>query len=271
MNYRGVIYSVTHDPAYVEAALISAIALRQLEPSLAITIVSDWPELLQIPLDSYGITVQFLPACPFAPAHPDKLATLRSRWLKTQLHRFTPYTETLFLDADILPLSPVSSLWAYLHEVDWAMACDRLPTLDLCDHVAQPEKSYTLQQVPGSTIHFNSGVILWRNTPTTRQLFHHWHQEWLVFQNQDQLALARALHRLGVSVATLPRRYNISPFDAAPLLAAGETVPLLHCWGGMVSSGEFRDLAQTYYPEVIAQVEHLWPLPIPLTIHRIRR
>jgi hypothetical protein len=256
MSHRGVIYSVTQSIAYLEAALISAIALRKLEPNLPITILSDHPLLDQLPLAPYNITPQKHPAPPGASS------TFTSRWIKTRFNEFTPYDETLFLDADILPLQPVSPLWDLLEDSDWAMATDRLPTIALCDHIAQPEKDYTLQIVPGQAMQYNGGVILWRRNAATDGLFDRWHREWLLFKNQDQLALARAIYSGDLPIATLPKTYNISPIDAAPHFAAGDPVHLLHCWGGMVGSGEFRRIAQSYYPDVVDAVDRLCRLPL---------
>jgi hypothetical protein len=255
MSHRGVIYSVTQSIAYLEAALISAIALRHLEPDLAITILSDHPLLGELPLADYNIT----PQTHLSP--PEASSAFTSRWIKTRFNEFTPYDETLFLDADILPLQPIAPLWDILNHSDWAMATDRLPTIALCDHIAQPEKDYTLQIVPGQARQYNGGVILWRRNNATDRLFQRWHQEWLRFQNQDQLALARAIYGTDLPIGTLPPTYNISPIDAAPLFAAGQPVHLLHCWGGMVASGEFRQIARSYYPEIVAVAERFCRMP----------
>ncbi len=274
MSNRGVIYAVTQSDVYLEAALMSALALRSLEPDLPITIISDHPQLNTLSLINHQITPLFLGELPFSGA-------FASRWLKSNLNRFSPYAETLFLDADILPLQPVTPLWDYLDQADCAMAADRLPTVELCDHVGAEEKTYTLRQLasanlqglpqkspqklpqespqkpPQNTPHFNSGVLLWRDNLATQNLFEQWYEEWQVFQQQDQLALVRALQTTQMNVARLPITYNMSPLDATPLIQAGETVHLLHCWGGQVASGEFRRLMAQYYPGVIVALGQL--------------
>jgi hypothetical protein len=249
MNSRGVIYCATTHINYLEAALISAIALRQLEPTLPITLISDRPLLQQLPLSDYGITPRLI--------LPDEVSmggAFLSRAIKTQLASFSPYQETLFLDADILPVKSIAALWSYLAHGDIAMVSDRNPTIALCDHIAQSEIDYTLQVVPGSTAHFNSGVMLWRQTLKTQQLFQQWHHEWQRFQKQDQLALVRAIHTTQTAVVQLPITYNISPRDAAPMLLRNDEVYLLHCWGGVVGAGEFPPFARTFYPNVVDTV-----------------
>ena len=250
MQTRGVIYCATTSTAYLEAAFISAIALRQQNPSLPITLLSDCPLLEQLPLHNYGITPKLLDTC--ALGHH----AFSSRAVKTRLNTYSPYQETLFLDADILSLQPVADLWSYLDESDLAMVVDRLPVVSLCDHIAQVEKAYTLELLPGDTVQFNSGVMLWRDSLATRVLFKQWHEEWQRFQKHDQLALIRAIAAVQIPVAKLPPTYNISPIDAAPLMVEGKSVHLLHCWGGMVASGEYRQFARQYYPliaETVAQ------------------
>lgn len=253
MTSRGVVYCVTNRDAYLEAALISAIALRELEPELPITIISELPLLKFLPLSKFNICSRYL--------FPQEIicsSNFASRCLKTRLISLSPYQETLFLDADILPRQPLGELWRYLSQTDLALAHDRLPTVGLCDHIASEEKAYTLKRVPSHFTQFNSGVMLWRNTVSTQKLFEQWYQEWLVFQKHDQLALVRALHVTQTVVTRLPKSYNVSPIDSVALIQEGQKVHLLHCWGGMVSSGEFRQMAQKYYPEVVETVDGLY-------------
>jgi hypothetical protein len=250
MTNRGIIYCATTSDQYLEAALISAIALRQLEPILPITIITDRPAICNFPVEEYGIAPRFI--------RPNELGDqgpFLSRAVKTQLANFSPYKETLFLDVDILPIQSIDRLWEYLDKGDFAMVRDRNPTVALCDHISQEEIDYTLKILPGHTPHFNSGVMLWRNTLENQQLFWMWHQEWQAFRQQDQLALVRALHGTQQPIVALPTTYNMSPMDAAPLMAQNIEVQLLHCWGGVVAAGEYPELVRKYYPEVVRVVE----------------
>jgi Glycosyl transferase family 8 len=257
MTRRGVIYCATAHIAYLEAALISALALRQQEPQVPITILSDQLWLKTLHLEQYGITPRLLTAAEAG------LGPFSSRHIKTQLNTLTAYEESLFLDADILPLRSIADLWQALDHSDVAMVPDRLPRVSLCDHISSEEKEYTLARLAGDAVQFNSGVLLWRDTAASQSLFHQWHREWLTFQKQDQLALVRALHTTGMAVTPLPKTYNTSPIDAAPWLAAGQPVHLLHCWGGMVASGEYRQFAQSYHPQVVVTVTKLLERALP--------
>jgi hypothetical protein len=244
---RGVIYCATNHIAYFEAALISAIVLRSFHPELPITLVCDQPLVDRLPLYEYGIRLLPMPC-----NHQDR--AFRSRDLKTYLANISPYNETLYLDSDILPIRPLNAIWDYLAQGDIAMVRDRQPTIADCDHIAHNEKAYTLSLLPGETPQYNSGVMLWRNSPLTQSLFKQWQQEWNKFQRHDQLALVRAIAQFQAGVVTLPINYNISPIDAPKLLAENE-VYLLHCWGGQVMAGGYRQIAQQFYPEVVETVQ----------------
>lgn len=250
MTKRGVIYCATNSAVYLEAALLSAIALRQHEPKIPITLVSDQTQLQHLPLQDYGITPRLI-------ATNELVHPFASRCIKTQLHVFNPYQEALYIDADILPLQSLDGLWNLLSQTDLAMALDRLPALSLCDHIAEVEKEFTLQQLSGDTVQFNSGLILWRDTPAMHRLFQAWYEEWQKFQKHDQLALLRAVRTTQTAITPIPKTYNISPIDAAPLIAEGQTIHMLHCWGGKVAEGQFRQIVQQYYPRVFETVTQL--------------
>jgi hypothetical protein len=275
MTMRGVLYCATSNSAYLESALISAIALRQLEQNIPISILSDYPSFKDLPLNDYRINPILLPPLPL-----DNDESLSSRKIKIHLSTLSPYKETLYLDADIIPLKPIKELWNYLSQGDIAMTIDTFPTLALCYHISQEEKNYTLERLEGSTTQFNSGVILWRKTIQTQLLFEQWYKEWLIFKKHDQLALIRAIHDTQSSITILPSIYNISPVDAAsmitqkpvaelfhgqaitqdhqiesiPMLKQKNDVCLLHCWDQLVPSGKFCQIAQEFYPDIVEKV-----------------
>ena len=256
---RGVVYCVTNNRVYLESALTSALILRSLEPELPISIGSNLPLLnklsSELSLTQNNISTIFLNTPDGLTDHP-----FVSRYLKTDLINWSPYQETLFLDADILPCLPIGDLWRYLDQAAIAMVLDRLPMVEMCDHISEEEKLYTLGKIPALSKQFNSGVMLWRNNAKTQKLFTQWQSEWQVFQKQDQLALVRALHHTQISVAEIPRTYNGSPRDSVDLIKEGHKIYLLHCWGGMVASGEFRQFAESRYPEIVDKVDLLMSL-----------
>jgi len=252
MISQGVVYCLTDSEAYLEAVLISSLTLRSFEPDLPIAIISNLARIESLDLKPYNISSRYLTAQELPVNN-----TFVSRYLKTHLIELSPFTETLFLDADILPCAAINDLWYYLKTAMIAMVKDRLPLVEMCDHISPEEKSYTLEQIPPHSIQYNSGVMLWRNNRSMQELFAQWQSEWNIYQKQDQLALVRALHHCHISVAEIPQFYNVSPIDSIELIEAGQKIQLLHCWGGMVASGEFRDIAQSRYPQIVEQVDFL--------------
>jgi hypothetical protein len=247
---RGALFCGSGSFDYLEAALISALALRQHEPGLPITVLSDLPSLDCIDIEDTGITMRLV-----GPGVAPGSKAFASRSIKTRLAMLTPYRESLYIDADMLAMQPLGDLWQVLDRAPMGLVRDRLPLVSLCDHVAEEEKLCTLNAVGGEATHFNSGLILWRSEPATECLFTHWHQQWCRFARQDQLALVRAISSSRIKVETLPSSYNISPRDAR-----GRQVHFLHRWGGTVERGIFRRFARALLPAVVADAQkRLYP------------
>jgi hypothetical protein len=251
---RRVIYCATSHFLYLEAAIISALTLRKFEPNLPITIVSDCSSLQSLIPDRYQIDTKFIRP----PTNWKSSPALFSRSIKTDIWQFTTATETLFLDADILPLQPLTPIWQYLEQGDLAMVLDRQPTIAGCNHINQTERDYTMSLYPSTTPHFNSGVMLWRKGANTQSLFKAWKREWLQFQQQDQLALVRAIQTTKSEIVRLPQSYNFSLVDLTQKLAHRDPkLYLLHCWGDIVMKGHFQQIAQQIDPNITEVVSSI--------------
>lgn len=179
---RGIVYIATGDPYYLLLTAASIISLRDTGYRGPITVFSDLPARR---LRSLGVHV--------TKVSPPQNARKPSRWVKTQLAKLTPYQQTLFLDADTVVHKPFTLLWNALAKHDIALGRDRNPTLGAVNHATQDELRYTRGLYPSATAHYNSGILLWKQTPAARRLFAAWHKEWTRFGDIDQLALIRAL------------------------------------------------------------------------------
>lgn len=215
---------------YVEAALISALTLRQHEPFLPITLLSDCRQWQGVDLRGTGISFRLVQ--PDLPVGADAFS---SRWIKTRLASLSPYRESLYVDADMLTRQPLGPLWQFLEQHPIGLVPDIKPLVSLCDHVDPTEKACTLEAIGGDAQQFNSGLMLWRAGE---------------FARQDQLALVRAIASSRIQVAALPASYNTSPRDAR-----GQPVHLLHCWGNKVQRGMFRRFAAVHCPKVVAEAQ----------------
>lgn len=245
---RGVVYCAVSTIKYLEAALISAIALRELEPDLPIVILTNLDELQSLGLEQFNITLKPIVL------HPALQLShvMESRLIKTSLLELTNFDETLYLDADVLPLQSIASIWSYLDKGSVAMAVDINSTLLQCDHVSQEEKEYTLKLCPASATQFNGGVMLWKNTKEAANLFRKWKQEWLKFKAHDQLALIRAIHSTQTPIIEIPKIYNYPiPQFSSTIFKQGQ-VRLLHCWGGFIEKEKYTLLASMLLPNSTA-------------------
>jgi glycosyltransferase involved in cell wall biosynthesis len=136
-----------------------------------------------------------------------------SRHYKTQLNRIG-FEATLLLDADAVPVAPLGRIWRELRHADLCMTLDAYPTLlhrngrTAATQWQSPEDAYMYELGLAATPHYSSGVMLFRRTPRVEQLFEVWHEEWNLFQQQDQLALMRAIERTRCPVHTLAPRWN---------------------------------------------------------------
>jgi hypothetical protein len=253
MARRGVVYCAVHSRLYFEAAIISAFALRQLEPQLPIVLVTDQEEVDAQALAAFGIAVKFVEFPQMwrsAPAQSTGQSPegFESRLVKTSLPDFTEFEETLYLDADVLPILPFSEIWQFLEQGELALKLDVHPQIGQCDHVDEIEKTYTLQRCSANTPHYNGGVILWNRTPQTTALFQAWKQEWMVFKQHDQLALVRSLQTQQMEVVQLPEIYNFPAHLVTKEVVRQNQVRLLHCLRGFVRVGRFQQVAQRLMP-----------------------
>ncbi|MBD2077248.1 hypothetical protein H6F86_25895 [Phormidium sp. FACHB-592] len=251
---RGVVYCAVRSPLYLEAALISALALRQLEPDLPIVLLSDFERLESLGLERFHLTCQRV-VLPTVGLRPQSMA---SRWVKTHLPEWSPFAETLYLDADVLPIQPIEPIWECLQAGSLALAVDVNGTLAQCDHVAAVEKAYTLQQCAADSLQWNGGVMLWQRCPAVLTLFETWQVEWQRWQQHDQLALLRSLQTTALPVVELPNVYNFPASHITPVIVQQNQVRLLHCWGGFVKTGRFRAIAQRLMPHSTAQALQVW-------------
>jgi len=161
-------------------------------------------------------------------------AGFESRWYKTQLDRFSPFEETLFLDADIVAMQSFNEIWDYLSRGELWMARDMHTQLghalgDKTSRANSDERAETRALCDSAQPFFNSGVILFHKTEAVRTFFDQWHTEWARFRNVDQFAAARSMKTTGFAPSELPRRYNhpLRRYRQAP----SPDVTFLHCWG----------------------------------------
>lgn len=139
-----------------------------------------------------------------------------SRYYKTQIHHLSPFEGiTLFLDDDTVLHRRLPPFEEILGDAALAMAVEPRGTISRACQSGNDgfsldaERAITVRECGADTPYYNSGVIFWRKTPHTLEMFDCWHREWMRFQHVDQLALARALTRCNMHAKALePSEYN---------------------------------------------------------------
>jgi hypothetical protein len=115
----------------------------------------------------------------------------------------SPFTRSLYLDADTRLVADVRDVFALLDRFDIALA-----------HAHARNRAATLavwrQALPDAFPQFNSGVIAWRRNAATQALLEAWPQHYREAGFfKDQVTLRELLWASELRIATLPPEYNI--------------------------------------------------------------
>lgn len=112
--------------------------------------------------------------------------------------------------------------------------------------ISEEELDETMTMTGDDTPIYNTGVILFKNTPRVQELFEIWKREWEKYRSRDEWALARAIEYTGIPVAKLPRNYNFFQRWARPKWATKHKIVIMHflgdrgkqAWEHLIGSGE---------------------------------
>lgn len=249
MPRRGVLYLAVGDRHQHLFLAASRKQLLAVHPQLDQHVITDRRLRRTGPLDPAGPALQQLGTAAGRAATDDAqsrgrvsvtrglaLGGVASRVYKTQLHRFSPFEETLFLDNDAVVTRRLDELWRLIGDAPFAAALGSCRTvgeampLYLRDRLIRPEEAEATRAVcaPDAPC-FNAGVMLWRRGPESDRLFDAWHEEWRRFRGRDQAALYRALARTQTRVAVLPPTYNVAVRPEMPRDVLDQA-HILHFW-----------------------------------------
>jgi hypothetical protein len=166
---NGIVYVATGKFNYVVSCGCSILSVKRFS-DVPITILTDSP-VVEALSSIADVKVVKIP--------DDPKLIYPSRWVKTQLAKFTPYDRTLFLDSDILCVDRFDELWDYSD--DLIIAAD----------------VYPVKYIDGVRYaYYNTGVILFDRNKTV-DLFEDWHNRWLETGKWDQPSFAVALSKWG--------------------------------------------------------------------------
>jgi hypothetical protein len=137
---------------YIRQARYLAYSAILHAPYVLRAVVTDRPEMLS---DLYDMAVSYNPnfGDPFS--------------AKTRLHLYTPFTETLYVDADSLIINNFDSFWASLNERSFVYEGSLLHEGEWYFDINKIIRQLSLPWIPK----FNSGMFLFKNDEAARAIF----------------------------------------------------------------------------------------------------
>lgn len=135
---------------------------------------------------------------------PDRIVA----YLKTRLYKYSPFSQTLYLDNDIRAVRCIDPIWNRADNwIGFAPAYNPL-TLS-CEYPKYLEELATAHLLTDSDLlQYNSGMFLFGKSPELVTFFDSWFKEWLRFKKHENMALTRMLKRKNICVAPIPSIYN---------------------------------------------------------------
>jgi hypothetical protein len=185
-----VLYLATGDK-YIQEAIHSARSVKETNPDLSITILTDTP--IQTETDCFDNVI--------------RNEGLDHQYGLLQPDMF-PYDRTLFLDTDTYICENISDLFNLLNDFDLAVThSPGRPELDdRHDHFLNGE-------IPDSFPLYNSGVIAYADNKRVQEVFTKWNQlyeQYSHFEGMEwnQPSFRAALYMSDVDLVTLHKEYN---------------------------------------------------------------
>ena len=191
MTTQGILYIAT-GKKYVQAAITAAKTVRAFCPSMDIHFFADQQNYMDFKFEETPF--------PFTTVRTIDNPHRRS---KVDYMSRTPYERTLYLDTDTALNADISDMFRVLERFDIGLA-----------HAMQRNTLISLApwriEIPQAFPQFNSGVILYRKTPSVIQFLEEWSRYFKESNpRHDQPILRELLWLSDLRIATLPPEYNV--------------------------------------------------------------
>lgn len=124
---------------------------------------------------------------------------VQARLVKLNLDNLSPFDLTLYMDADTEAMEDIGALLDPLRDGwDMVIAPSTNQGGDIFVHIRNiDEVSKTLAELQNwLPLQLQAGVMGFRKSPATLELFRVWREEWARWHDQDQAAMLRALDRM---------------------------------------------------------------------------
>jgi len=197
---QGFVYA-SFAEAYMDEAFASIATLLKHNPGANVCLLT--AETLRPYYEQHyaHVPIDQVRYVPYPPDEP-------SCFFRTKLLALSPYQKTMALDADTYITADIQPLFDLLDTFDFAAVPDE----------SHPARGFILGLKGGYAAlnYYNCGVLLFRNSPASQELFENWRQEYLALaplEPADQGPLVRALVKTNLRFITLPREYNLRLFS----------------------------------------------------------
>jgi len=208
---QGVIYMVWGAKA-ARTAVTSIATLREVAPEMPVMLIGDH-ETDPIAHKFENVQVVKLDIDPF------RIHSFLAGRVKPLLYALSPWTQTLYVDADTKFRRAPDAGFALLKKWDFVVA--ETTNRTLASEICGPNEVGYSRKMLGARelLYHNSGMLFWKRNKRVERLFGLWSEEWLRFQGWDeQMALLRALARSDAIFLTVPFTWNTNFPSQAKLL-----------------------------------------------------
>ena len=196
------------DDNYADLTLLSVCFLKKVHPDAHVMILCDVETTERMALQKHqlmSLANEFLSVeC------PEKIRTMKSRYLKTRMRKIVPGDFT-YLDSDTIVRRPLDEIFGYPEP----LCIVRNLNLPYPVNLSHKERNvFTLNDWPvyESGEYFNSGIMVWRDIPEAHEISDAWAAAWDISAAKghhiDQPALNHVLRSLNKPVRTLDDRFN---------------------------------------------------------------
>lgn len=204
-----IVYVLSTDgwTRYAQMAYVSASTVRRIHPDAELVLLTDEFSQRALEREPNALADVFDQTVVVETGEPD--VRTRSRFLKTSMRQHID-GDFVFLDVDTLLIKPLDGLEACQADVGAVVEWNGL------DPRTFPPKSVPLYEKLGwrcpTPSYFNSGVMLFRDTPAARELGEEWHRRWKLTVPEgfvtDQQSLNSAINETNVVIEVLPNEFN---------------------------------------------------------------
>lgn len=118
---------------------------------------------------------------------------ISSAFLKTQLHKLSPFDITLYLDTDIRAVDDIKCIWSRVTEgIGLCRAFHPINPSQF--YTADSEREFTRSKLdPYNFFQYNTGMFLFTKSLAVEKLFDGWYREWTRFKHHENMAFTRLL------------------------------------------------------------------------------